>query len=98
MANNRQHNLNDSGLDFDLRDSQDALFEEPVSSSISSSVVTDSSENDEQTDFIDVAFMAMGGFGRLQKYSYVMNTLTQGAAAFFIYALVFLEKHPVYEC
>ena len=27
-----------------------------------------------------------------------MNTLTQGAAAFFIYALVFLEKHPVYEC
>ena len=46
MANNNT-NLNDSGLDFDLRESQDALFEEPVSSSVSSSLITDSSEYDE---------------------------------------------------
>ena len=42
--------------------------------------------------------MAMGGFGRLQKFSYIMNTLTQGAAAFFVYCLVFLEKQPKFEC
>jgi hypothetical protein len=42
--------------------------------------------------------MAMGGFGRLQKISYVANTLTQGAAAFFMYSFVFLEKDPEYIC
>ena len=40
----------------------------------------------------------MGGFGRLQKISWIMNTLSQGAAAFFLQSFVFLEKHPVYEC
>ena len=40
----------------------------------------------------------MGGFGRLQKFSYISNTLAQGSAAFFIYCFVFLEKQPVYEC
>jgi len=49
-------------------------------------------------DLIDEAFMAMGGFGKLQKISYVMNTLINGGAALFIYCFVFLEKEPVYEC
>ena len=49
-------------------------------------------------DVIDDAFVAMGGFGKLQKWSYVMNTLTQGAAAFFLYSFVFLEKQPIYQC
>lgn len=40
----------------------------------------------------------MGGFGKLQKTSYVMNTLAQGSAAFFINCFVFLEKKPVYNC
>ena len=47
---------------------------------------------------IDEAFMAMGGFGKLQKISYFMNTLINGGAALFIYCFVFLEKEPVYEC
>ena len=57
-----------------------------------------SATDDQETDVIDEAFMAMGGFGRLQKFSYLMNTLTQGAAAFFVYCFVFLEKQPKYEC
>lgn len=60
--------------------------------------MTESTVEGESEDTIDQAFMAMGGFGRFQKFSYVMNTLTQGAAAFFVYCFVFLEKHPVYEC
>jgi hypothetical protein len=47
---------------------------------------------------IDEAFMQMGGFGRIQKISYVSNTLTQGAASFIVYCLVFLEKFPVFHC
>ena len=47
---------------------------------------------------IDEAFMAMGGFGKLQKISYFMNTLINGGAALFIYCFVFLEKEPAYEC
>jgi MFS family permease len=47
---------------------------------------------------IDEAFMAMGGFGKLQKISYFMNTLINGGASLFIYCFVFLEKEPVYEC
>ena len=40
----------------------------------------------------------MGGFGRVQKISYLMNTLAQGAAAFITYCLVFLEKFPEFVC
>lgn len=47
---------------------------------------------------IDEAFMAMGGFGKLQKISYLMNTMINGGAALFIYCFVFLEKEPVYLC
>lgn len=49
-------------------------------------------------DLIDEAFMAMGGFGKLQKISYLMNTLINGGAALFIYCFVFLEKEPAYQC
>mmetsp|Transcript_16361 Transcript_16361/g.27668 ORF Transcript_16361/g.27668 Transcript_16361/m.27668 type:complete len:82 (-) Transcript_16361:1435-1680(-) len=42
--------------------------------------------------------MMMGGFGRVQKISYVMNTIAQGGAAFIVYCFVFLEKYPVFEC
>jgi len=55
-------------------------------------------EDNSKIDLIDEAFMAMGGFGRLQIISYIGNTLTQGAAAFFMYSFVFLEKEPVYQC
>jgi len=51
-----------------------------------------------KADLADEAMMAMGGFGRLQKISWIMNTLTQGAAAWVVFSLVFLEKEPVYQC
>lgn len=47
---------------------------------------------------IDAAYVAMGGFGRLQKISYVFNTLCQTGAAFILQAFVFLEKQPEYTC
>ena len=47
---------------------------------------------------IDEAFMAMGGFGKLQKISYFFNTMINAGAALFIYCFVFLEKEPVYLC
>lgn len=55
-------------------------------------------EDPENVDLIDEAFMAMGGFGKLQKISYFFNTLINAGAALFIYCFVFLEKEPVYEC
>ena len=42
--------------------------------------------------------MAMGGFGKLQKISYVWNTLINGGAALFVYSFVFLELEPHYLC
>jgi hypothetical protein len=57
-----------------------------------------SSDEEEKVDIVDKCFMEMGGFGRLQKISYVMNTLAQGSAAFFLNCFVFLEKKPVYNC
>ncbi len=53
---------------------------------------------DDNVDLIDEAFMAMGGFGKLQKISYFFNTLINAGAALFIYCFVFLEKDPVYQC
>jgi len=53
---------------------------------------------DEKFDMIDEAYMQMGGFGRVQKVSYVFNTLAQSAAAYIVYCIVFLEKHPAYMC
>jgi hypothetical protein len=34
-----------------------------------------SSEEEENPDIVDKCFNEMGGFGKLQKISYVMNTL-----------------------
>jgi len=34
-----------------------------------------SSEEEENPDIVDKCFTEMGGFGKLQKISYVMNTL-----------------------
>ena len=47
---------------------------------------------------MDEAFELMGGFGTFQKFSYLVNTLAQGSAAFFMYCFVFLEKQPIYQC
>lgn len=55
-------------------------------------------EEEEKEDLVDKCFNEMGGFGKLQKLSYVMNTLAQGSAAFFLNCFVFLEKKPVYNC
>ena len=52
----------------------------------------------DNVDLIDEAFMAMGGFGKLQKISYFFNTLINAGAALFIYCFVFLEKEPEYLC
>ena len=49
-------------------------------------------------DMIDVAFVAMGGFGRFQKLSYLINTLVNTGAAFIMQPFVFLEKQPIYKC
>ena len=56
-----------------LNNNQDQFFEEPISES--SEVATSiSSATGEVTDMIDAAFVAMGGFGRLQKLSFFFNT------------------------
>ena len=47
---------------------------------------------------VDEAFLAMGGFGKVQKLSYVLNTLAEGGAAFMVYCFSFLEKMPVLLC
>ena len=53
---------------------------------------------EEKSDPVEDAFKQMGGFGKVQKVSYVMNTLAQGSASFFVSCLVFLEKMPLLEC
>ena len=61
--------------------SQDIFFEEPISlqedqaaggDNVSSTI---SSSIDDKIDLVDEAYMQMGGFGRLQKISYIANTL-----------------------
>ena len=49
-------------------------------------------------DVIDQAYVAMGGFGRLQWVSYVANTLIQSGCYLFLGCFVFLEKEPLYKC
>ena len=51
-----------------------------------------SKDDGQEIDKIDEAFMAVGGFGKLQKFSYLMNSLASVVLAFFMYCLVFLEK------
>ena len=53
---------------------------------------------DKSKDKIDIAFDLMGGFGRIQKISWILNTLCQAGPAFFLSAFVFLEKQPKYIC
>jgi hypothetical protein len=52
----------------------------------------------EEKDQIDEAMNLMGGFGRAQKISYVMNTIGQAGAAFIMFCFVFLEKYPAFQC
>lgn len=47
---------------------------------------------------IDEAFTIVGGFGKFQKFSCIMNTLTNMGAAFFLNSFAFLELQPRYKC
>ena len=47
---------------------------------------------------VEEAFERVGGFGRFQIFSGVMNMLTNMGAAFFLFAFAFLEKEPVFKC
>ena len=60
------------------------------------SFVGDAFESENVT--IEEAFEKVGGFGKFQIYSTVMNTLTNMGAAFFLYAFAFLEKEPNFKC
>ena len=40
----------------------------------------------------------VGGFGKFQKFSCVMNTLTNCGAIFFLLSFAFLEKEPSFKC
>lgn len=51
---------------------QDKYFEEPVSSQGSEA---ETETDPEFIDMVDEAFNAMGGYGKLQKISYISNTL-----------------------
>jgi len=44
------------------------------------------------------ALAKCGGFGRFQKLTAFMNIVALGSAAFFLYAFVFLELQPKYQC
>ena len=93
----RDSALNKTGdEDDDMNDLFVGEIERPPSAPESGDDETSTEE--ENKDMVDEAFMQMGGFGRLQKLSYVMNTLAQGSAAFFLQCFVFLEKEPVYKC
>ena len=86
-ATNTQTNSHDSGT-----------LDEPLVQPAEKQEAEDAPEDPDNVDLIDEAFMAMGGFGKLQKISYFFNTLINAGAALFIYCFVFLEKEPVYEC
>ena len=43
---------------------------------------------------VEEAFERVGGFGKFQVFSCVMNTLTNLGATFFLMAFAFLEKEP----
>lgn len=62
----------DTSNQYSLNNNQNHFFEEPVSAD-------DESDNSlaavPDIDWIDEAFNAMGGFGKLQKISYLMNTV-----------------------
>ena len=45
---------------------------------------------------IEQAFENVGGFGKFQKFSAIMNTLANMGAALIIYSFAFMEKEPVF--
>ena len=47
---------------------------------------------------VEEAFERVGGFGKFQMFSCVMNTLTNMGAVFFLLAFAFLEKEPNFKC
>ena len=47
---------------------------------------------------MDEAFEKVGGFGKFQKVSAIINMLAQGGAAFLLTAFAFLEKEPIFKC
>ena len=47
---------------------------------------------------VEEAFERVGGFGRFQLWSCVMNTLANMGAVFFLMAFAFLEKEPTFKC
>jgi len=57
-------------MDQQVNNTQDQFFEEPISEKNEEST----EDTVVEVDMIDAAFVAMGGFGKLQKISYAMNT------------------------
>ena len=47
---------------------------------------------------VEEAFQRVGGFGKFQKMSLVMNMLIQGGACFMLGAFAFIEVEPFYKC
>lgn len=47
---------------------------------------------------IEEAFERVGGFGKFQKFSCVMNTLANMGAMFFLASFAFLEEQPSFKC
>ena len=47
---------------------------------------------------VEEAFEKVGGFGRFQIFSGIMNMVANMGAAFFLFAFAFLEKEPAFMC
>jgi hypothetical protein len=52
----------------------------------------------EQKVTVEEAFQLVGGFGKFQKFSALMNMLANAGASFLLYAFAFLEKEPIFKC
>jgi len=47
---------------------------------------------------VEEAFELVGGFGKFQKFSAIMNMIANSGAAFMLYAFAFLEAEPKFMC
>jgi hypothetical protein len=47
---------------------------------------------------VEEAFELVGGFGKFQKFSAIMNALANAGASFMLYAFAFLEAEPKFMC
>jgi hypothetical protein len=47
---------------------------------------------------LDEAFEKVGGCGKFQYFSMIMNAFGNGGASFFLFAFAFLEAEPVFKC